>query len=174
MYQHFLHPINKNSSKGFTLIELVVTIALAGVLSVVVASIMSIALDSYNLFNAHATMCRESQDAVRVLSDKIGMAIPSNIAQHTNRQLRFDATNGENIHFQYNNGQKFFRYRIQGSSWRELIHNMTGFSFSYLKEDGSNWNNGDPVAEIKRVNVTFGLSYLGETQNYSASFTIRN
>ena len=132
MYLHFLHHIKKSYSKGFTLIELVVTIAVAGVLSVVIASIMTVGIDSYNLFNAHATMSRESQDAVRVMADKIGMAIPSTISQKTNRQFRFTATNGENVRFQFRNGTKEFRYRIAGSSWRELMHNMTNFSFFYL------------------------------------------
>ena len=174
MYQHSLHHIKSRNLKGFTLIELVVTIAVAGVLSVVIASIMSVAIDSYNLFNAHATMSRESQDAVRVMADKIGMAIPSTISQKTNRQFRFTATNGENVRFQFRNGTKEFRYRIAGSSWRELMHNMTNFRFFYLKDDGSTWLSGDLLTDIQRINVTFGLSFLGETQNYSASFTIRN
>ncbi len=174
MYQHSLRHIKKSNSKGFTLIELVVTISVAGVLSVVIASIMSVAIDSYNLFNAHATMSRESQDAVRVMSEKIGMAIPSTISEKTTQQFRFTCTNGQQIRFEFRTAENDFRYRLNSNSWRVMIHNLTGFTFSYLKDDGSAWLTGDPLDDIQRINLVFGLSYLGETQNYSASFTIRN
>jgi prepilin-type N-terminal cleavage/methylation domain-containing protein len=161
-------------SGGFTLMELAVTIAITGILTAVVAGILTITIDSYNLFNAHSTMSRESQDAFRIMSDKIGMAMPGTITTSTSRQFRFFATNGEEIRFQFRNGPKIFRYRIIGSPWRELIHNMTNFTFSYFKHDGTGWVVSDPVDEINRVTVSFGLSYLGETQNHSFNFTIRN
>lgn len=163
-----------NKSGGFTLMELTVTIAITGILTAVVAGIMTIGIDSYNLFNAHSTMARESQDAFRVMSDKISMAIPSTVTAHTARHFRFFTTNGEQIRLQFRNGPKIFRYRIIGSPWRELIHNMTSFSFSYFKHDGSAWNTSDPVDEINRVTVTFAMSVLGEAENYTYNFTIRN
>ena len=175
MLQHFLHHIRIKNSKGFTLIELVVTIAITGILSIVTAAIISIGVDSYNLFSTHATMARETQNTVKFLHDKISMALPSSISSATSSQFSFVTTSAEVIQIQYRSGDSDLRLKIDSNPWREILHNITSFSFSYAQSDNSSWNNPpDPVSEINRINVSYNLNLIGESENYAFNFTIRN
>lgn len=176
MLNHSLHHIRKINSRGFTLIELVVTIAVTGILSVVAAAIMSIGIDSYNLFTSHAIMQRESQNLIRLMNEHIPMCIPNSIAASNGNHFRFSTTRGQTIRFQHRNAHDLIRFRIIGSPWRTIVNNVTASSFSYQREDGTAWSGGagHPVEDIKRLTVNFSLSYLGETENYTANFTIRN
>lgn len=159
---------------GFTLIELVVSITIMGILSLVAAAIISIGIDSYNLFTSHSTMAREAQNTMRIMKEKIPMANPVTIMNATNRRFRFTTTSGQLVDFRFRNGHSDLRYNITGSQDREILHNITSFDFDYAKSDGSVWQSSDPVAEINRVMVNFSLSMLGESENYSFYFTIRN
>lgn len=174
MFQHFLHHIRIKNSKGFTLIELVVTIAITGILSIVAAAIISIGIDSYNLFSTHATMARETQNTVKFLHDKISMAIPSSISSSTSSQFSFVTTSAEVIQIQYRSGDSDLRLKINSNPWREILHNINSYSFSYAKSDDSSWSGSDPVSEINRINVSYNLNLFGESENYAFNFTIRN
>lgn len=174
MFQHYLHHIKMKNSKGITLIELVVTIAITGILTVVAAGIINIGVDSYNLFSTHATMARESQNTVKILHDKISMAIPNSITSSSSSQFDFVTTSAEVIQIEYRSGDSDLRYKINSNPWKEILHNITSYSFSYAKSDNSAWIVSDPVSEINRINVSYNLILLGESENYAFNFTIRN
>ncbi len=162
------------NGRGFTLIELVISITILGIISIVIVSILTVGVDSYNLFTSHSTMSRETQNLMRIMSDKIPMAIPGTIATATASGFIFNNTNGETIEFEYRSGQADLRYKLNSGSFREILNNITAFVFSYAKSDGTSWVITDPVDEIIRVNVNFNLSMLGEIETYSFNFTIRN
>ncbi len=160
--------------KGFTLIELVVSITIMGILSVVAAAVITIGIDSYNLFTAHSTMSRESQNTMRFMHDKISMANPGTISHSTSSRFSFVTTTGQNVDFEYNSGNSDITYNVTGSPEREILHNITSITFSYAKSDGTVWTSSDPVDEINRVTINYNITMLGESETYSFNFTIRN
>jgi len=163
-----------NKNNGFTLIELVVSITIMGILSVVAVAIINVGIDSYNLYTAKSTMGREAQNTMRYMHDTISMADPATISYSTSARFRFVTTSGDLVYFRYRSAYSDMVYITTGSSSRRILHNITAFTFTYAKSDGTAWVATDPVDEINRITVNYNLSMLGQSENYTYNFTIRN
>lgn len=162
---------NKN---GFTLIELVMTITIIGILSLVASGILHIGITSFIFVSTHSALTRKAQDAINILFENILNADPEGINRAQRNRFYFFNMNGEEIQFQYDRRRGYLRYRVVGqSNWREILNNISRneFSFFYFNIDGSSWNNKE---KLKRVGIKFTLSLAEENETYQAEIYIRN
>ena len=166
--------VKSKNKNGFTLIELVMTITIIGILSVVAGGIINIGANSFIFVTTHSVLTRGAQDAISILHEYILNANPSGINRANNNRFYYINMNGEEIQFQYRRRRGELRYRVVGqSNWRRILNNIprNEFSFSYFTSDGSSWNNND---ELKRVRIEFTLSLADENESYQTEIYIRN
>lgn len=166
--------VMKNNSKGFTLIELVISITIMSIITVMTASLISLGVESYTFYNSRLSMTRNAQDTMRIMLSKITMAVPSTITYANSGRLRFTTSDNELIDFNYNSSNNTLEYDNSDFTDRQILQYITSFSFAYGNSDGSDWSSGDPVSDIKRVYVSFDLTMQNENKSYDFTFFIRN
>ena len=159
---------------GFTIMELAISLSIFGILATIAAGIITIGVDSYNLFVTRTTMAREAQNTFRLMQEKIPLASPDKINRAKKRRFRFITEQGEDVDLQFVNNRSYFRYRIVGQQgWRVIMNNITnnGFKFNYQEADG---NNAANKKDIRRVIINFNQDVDGQSASYTYRFFIRN
>ena len=164
----------RRKCRGFTLIELVISITIMAILTVITAGMITLGTESYIFYHSRLSMTRYAQDTMRIMHSKISMAVPSTITNAASNRLQFSTSDNELIDFYFNSDNGTLEYDDQNFTDREILQNISSFSFSYAKSDGNDWFSGDPVNEIKRVYLDFNLEMQNEAKTYSFTFFIRN
>ena len=165
---------NNKNKNGFTLIELVITITIMGILSLVASGILIIGTDSFIFICTHSLSTREVQDAFNILHDNIINANSNSINTARNNRFYFINMNGDEVQFQYDRRNGYLRYRVVGQNdWHEILKNIqrNKFSFSYYTSNGSYWNNSEA---LKRVSIEVTLDLPDGNASYQKNIYIRN
>lgn len=163
--------INKN---GFTLIEMVIYIIVIGILTIIAGGIINLGMDNYLFISSNSILTRQAQDVMRFFHKKMVLANSNSISEATASRFRFNAVNGEEIQFIYNQGQGSVRYRIlKQTGWQDLLTGIPsgGFSFSFFSGDGSSWSK---TSEIRRVQINFTIELAEENATYQTEIYLRN
>jgi prepilin-type N-terminal cleavage/methylation domain-containing protein len=163
-----------NNIRGFTLVELAITITVISILSAICGGIIILGINNYLFISAHSLMTRESQNTMKLLHNEIEKAIPDQIISAQETMFSFINTDGNLIEFDYDMMSGVLRYRMDGLGiWQIVLNNIqsNGFSFSYYKNDGTAWS---VFSEIRRVNINFNLTLAGENESYESEIFIRN
>jgi len=165
------NPINKN---GFTLIEMVISFTIIGILSAVASSILVIGINGFIFMSSHAVLTREVQNSFNILHDNILNATPDGVNTAKSDRFYFVNKDGDEAQFQYDKNNGFLRYRIVGkNNWHEILNNIqkNKFTFTYYTADGSSWNNSEI---LKRVRIEFTVNLNDGNKSFETEIFIRN
>ena len=144
--------------KGFTLIELVLTITILGVLSMVIAPNMFNAIKGYDLVGTRRLVLAEGRAGVERMAKEIRL-IPG-AAQIT-------SVAAQNFQFQYPTGTSI-AYTLSGTNLLRnsniLIGNINALTFTYYDESGTSTLT---AANVRSVGILFTIDSPGAIANYT-------
>lgn len=104
----------KKSEKGFTLIEMVMTIVITGILAYIFLNFFSLGTDSYNLIEKQSDLIQEGRIFLQRIVREIQQAGPLDITSATEITFTYD-DNSDGINETY-------RYFLSGNSLHQTIN----------------------------------------------------
>lgn len=168
--------IDKKNSKGFTLIEIVITIVIVGIISGIAAVIIAQGVRSYSDEQDRSDMRYRAGLALERMSREIRMirsASAADIPIMTGSILRYTDINGAAMGFRLNAGA-IERTEDNGATWNPLATNITapgGNLFTYLDSAGSVTGS---QASLWFVQIEFTATQGAETETFRSSVHPRN
>ncbi len=142
----------RRTKKGFTLVELVLVIALIALVAGIIAPIMVGGLRSYVMISSQKAALAQVRLAMARMSAEIRL-IPDtgSIDTWNASELRFDLPDENNI-----------RYRVQNNDLQrsntDIAANVSNLNFTYLNSSG---NPAGAKADIYRIGVEMTLDAAG-------------
>ncbi len=162
------------TSKGFTLMELVVSIAVLGILSIVSYGVITLNANTFKTVQDNTVKRWNARQVSQMLEKDIQMIDPDLLtglpgSNAPTNHLFFTNDDGDLVQYLYNGSQL---KRKQGSgSWSVILDNVDTNPFRFLDE---NSNPTHSKADIRYVEVT--LSQTIDSKNYTIKKTyyVRN
>lgn len=142
--------------KGFTLVEIVLTITMIAILFTVTSLVLSQGLDSYSHISKRAATLQEARYALERMSRelvRVGDENNTNIQNIQNDQITFVDSGGNTANFNFSN-QTLWR----GSD--RLLDNVTAVTFTGFRDNGNTTNSGQ---QTRRVRIELTALPQGET-----------
>lgn len=164
-----------SSQKGFSLFEMVVAIAIIGVLSFVTYGVIALNANTYNMVHSNTTLRWDVRKAMQLIRRDVQMMDPQTItaingAGNTDNQLHFDTVNGDDIHYQ-RQGTGILRRRVNAGTWLELTDNIDFKPFQYLDVNLASTSNQNNVAFVQ---VNLSRTVNGQNFTLTERFYVRN
>lgn len=164
----------RKRQQGFSLFEMVIAIAIIGVLSFVTYGVIALNANTYNMVHANTTLRWDMRKAMQLIQADVQMMDVSTIqsmngAGKTSNQLRFSTMDGDNIRYQWQ-GTKL-RRRVNGGAWLELTDALEKKPFRYLDVDLNPTNNQNNVAFVQ---VNLNRTVHGQNFTLTERFYVRN
>lgn len=130
--------IRNPKSKGFTLIEIVITIVLVSIIAGIAAMIIVQGVRVYSSeqsrsdahYQARVTVERMARE-IRLIRSQTAGDVPTMSAA----DMSFTDINNNQVWFQLNAGT-VRRSSDNGATWQTLANGVTALNFSYLQQDG--------------------------------------
>ena len=153
--------VSQNSNQkphGFTLIELVLSLALVGVLGAVITYGLPAAVQSYDLIWARRAVLTESRSGMARMTKEIRL-IPSSsqIISIGAANFQFEYPAATTITYSLSGGNLFRNSDI-------LIKNISTLTFSYYDETGSTTST---PANVREIGIAFTADSPGNISSYS-------
>jgi prepilin-type N-terminal cleavage/methylation domain-containing protein len=126
------------NSKGFTLIEIVITIVLISILSGVAALIILQGVRSYSAEGSRSNMHYQARLAVERMAREIRLVRSQTAADITTMNptlIRYTDISGKQMGFRLNAGN-IERTQDNAATWETLATGVTALAFTYLRQDG--------------------------------------
>ncbi len=151
--------MNRKKSRGFTLIEMMITVAIVGIIAMMVPTILTNVTQFFRLSSARLETQRAARDTLSQINQALRQAQASTIviSQETGQppisSISFTTIDGRSLKYYQNN--KSLNYVVSGST-KTLSDGLRYIAFSYPRTDDSN---------ILSVSVTFEKdTYHGGTK----------
>lgn len=123
-------------TNGFTLIEIVITIALVGILAGIAALILVQGITSYSVEEARVDVHYQARLAMERMAREIRqIRSTADITAMTNTSLRFTDVNGASVGFTWTGPTTLSRWNGVGTN--VLAPNITAFNFNYYQQNGA-------------------------------------
>ena len=143
--------------RGFSLLELIATLAIAGILAVALTTIVVTAMDGYVFSRVSADVSQKGQLALA----RMRMELLNATAVSTATADRIAFTNPDGSYELERTGTivTLRRTSAPAVAAKTLVDSMPAIYgadqlFAYQKEDGSAWNTGDDIAELFGIDIT--------------------
>ena len=121
---------------GFTLVEIVITIVLVGILAGIAAMIILQGIRSYSDEQARSNVHYQARLAMERMAREIRqIRSTADIPTMAGTTLRYVDVNGVQTGFQLT-GTDIERTEDNGSTWQILATGTTAFNFNYFRQDG--------------------------------------
>lgn len=146
--------------KGFTLVELILSIALIGILFAFGGVILTQGLDSYAHISERQVNLQQSRYAMDRMVKELaiaGAAPATRIQMLTPTKIDFIDDQGNSAYFDLNN--QILR-RGTGTGNNTLAENVTSLTFTGLDQNGNNVTN---PSQIRRVRIQLSTLPSGQT-----------
>lgn len=153
-------PVDK---KGFTIIELVITMVLIGIIAYIVATALSTGIKGYFITDYR----KEALDQARIAMERMTREIRNlrdsdDVATGTSSTFSFTDISGANINFTWSSPN----ITRNGTT---LATNITSFSFSYSRADGTpsatfvDSDPDNPATDTKRIRINITATINNES-----------
>jgi type II secretory pathway pseudopilin PulG len=153
---------------GFTLIELLMYVSLAGFLFMGAFYVFVKSTDIYTGVLRTSMIVQNARKASEILEhESKNVRDKNSILIATSTEFKFTNTTNAVVDFVYSAQQLTNNGTV-------LAGNITGFTFSYQKWDGTTWTSASPTTQIAIIKVNFTMAYLGYTFTKDHSFVLRN
>jgi prepilin-type N-terminal cleavage/methylation domain-containing protein len=131
-------------SKGFTLIEIIITIVLIGVLSTIAAVIILQGIRAYSEERTRSDVHYQARIAMERMAREIRLirSQGADITSMINDNLRFIDVSGATVGFRYDNAAGTIS-RWNGATEDVLARGVTAFTFNYYKVDNTAASSAD-------------------------------
>ncbi len=157
------------SQKGMTLVELVMVIALTGMLAGFVANILYYEINAYEIVTSRGQAGKNGRFALQLMSREIRQVVSADsIFQASADSLRFADINGLTINYKHTS-PKLFR------NGDPLADNVTAFQMTYLNDNGTQLSH--PIADlttIRTISLELTTTFGSQSVQTQISVTPRN
>jgi len=173
---------NTLDRKGITLIELVMTMVLMGIVALVVANALSTGVTAFFTTDNR----KESLDQGRIALDRMAKEIRNlrdsdDVNASSATQFCFTDTEGVQINYSYA-GTNLRRAtgNCTAGSGATLSANITSFSFDYIRADGTvdasfvDTDPDNPATDTKKIRITLTSTASGESVSLETEVWPRN
>jgi type IV pilus assembly protein PilW len=178
-----MKPLHKDKSKGFTMVEMLVSMGIAMVVLAAVTSTFMAQTKFYNAQEQVNEMQQNARAAIDLMSREIKMAgyDPTGLAITTSNGIPYDAsqlqlladldddtfTTGTNENISYSYDASNLRIqRTTGGTTTTLAENISGFTFVYLDASG---NSTTTTANVRQIQITITARTSKPDPNYTAN-----
>lgn len=147
--------MKKKHPRGFTIIELVLTIILVGIISGVTAKILMSGIDTYSLITSRKDAFQNARVSMDRMVSEATLLRSSDIISIGNEQLRFYDRSGYSTSFKRasKNGLPVI------NRGNDFLGGLLGIlDFDYLKADGTGTST---ISQIKKINIEISIDTLG-------------
>lgn len=182
----------KKKNQGYTLVELIVTIAILALVGIGIGTIVSHALKTYRVSNAEVNLQQESQLAGNQLMNLVidandGVSMESgklNIYNYNDAEdvrsktvIAYNDANGTLTYTRYDaEGTEGGWLPVEGETGECLAEYVTGFSVVLLDEMGTRLittgDHGDSKVRQVKMHILYELD--GESYDFDQTVTLRN
>lgn len=149
---------------GFTLIELVITIVIAGIISVVIGRIL---FQSYQTFQTAEDISETDLQGLlainRIADDIHTIRSSAAISTIQSNQFVFTDVNGNSVQYQVSSGSLLRNSQALASS-------VASFNMSYYNKDGS--TTASPQA-VRFITIALSFTHRNLTQSFSTGVATR-
>lgn len=148
-------------NRGFTLIELILTIVVIAIIGGIVGGILYTTVNAYSLISSRKDSVTEVARSLERMYQEIELlASTDNIVIFRSNEFQFHLDAETNIHY-YLTATNLLRNSDQMLSAAVLASNVSGLQFTYLDEDGVDVG-AQPVPDnIRRIIIELGITATG-------------
>lgn len=162
------HKNISNNESGFTLIELLTYLSVAGVLFLGVYYVFLKSTDIYARVLRSSAVIQNAHTASEMLEREAkNIKDKNSILIATSTQFKFTNTSNTVIDLVYSQQQLKKNTVV-------FAGNITSFSFTYYKWDGTVWTSVSPTSQIARIRSAFTMTYQGYSFSKDYSIFLRN
>lgn len=149
----------KINIKGFTLVEIILTIVIVGIIAGVTAKILMSGLDTYSFVVNRKDITQQARVSMDRMVSELMLIDTSDINLMQNTIFAFDDRDGTPTSFGLTTYQgEPILVRGDGYNMRPLAHSVGFIDFDYLKPDGSSTT---VVGDVRRINIELSLDAYG-------------
>lgn len=157
-----------SSESGFTLIELLTYVSLAGVIFVGAYYVFLKSTDIYVSVLRTSTVVQNTHTASEIIEhESKNVRNKNSIIIATSTQFKFTNTSNSVIDFVFS-GQQLTKNTVVFGA------NLTSFSFSYYKWDGTVWTSASSTSQIAKIRYIFTMAYQGYSFSKDNYILLRN
>lgn len=146
--------INKNKW-GFTLIEMLLTIVIIGIMAGVAAKILLSGLDTYSFVVSRKDATQNARIAMDRIASEVLLLEEGDITFIANNRISFEDENGLSTSFQ----TQVSGNQTNITRGNDFLAGPLGFlDFDYLRADGAD---AAMISEIKKINIELSIDSQG-------------
>lgn len=166
--------LNIKDQRGFTLIELVTTIVILGILSLFSYGIIVLNARTFNDIKNNTVDNWDLRRAMQLLKNDVQKIRPENLIMpkgnnFSSAQLQFKSMEGNVIAYRKNADS--FQRRVDKDAWITLLNGLKKPPFSYLNLHSTPTNNKNEVVFIQ---ASFRIEKEGRVIKLDDKFYVRN
>ncbi len=160
---------------GFTLIELVVSIVILGILSLVGYGIIALNASTFNMVNTNTIQRWDVRKAMQELKHDCQMIDPNRLVAvggggNKTDLLTFVTLENNTIRYK-RNSSGILQKKINSGSWRNLVEHLTTAPFRFLN---TNMAPTSVISEITFIEVDLQRTVDSKTFTLTEQFYVRN
>jgi prepilin-type N-terminal cleavage/methylation domain-containing protein len=164
--------------RGFTLIELIITMAVIGIIAGVGAPMLVLLFDSFQYSLYGKDLTERGEVALRRMDREIRrLRNSTSVLTANSTTYQFVDVDGSTIQYQYDAANDEIE-RTAGANTDVLSANVTSFTLTYLGDDRATTIATPTVnpnaTDIKFVRIDMTLSERGNTFNYRLDIKLQN
>ncbi len=148
------------AEKGFTLLEMVITVVLVGILAVFIANLLVYEVDIFRYITIRSGSLQDSRFVMQKMARELRQIIHyDSILIASEDSIRFYDSSNNMIFYQYSNN-----YLLQNGDL--LLNNLNDLQFTYF--DNSGVQLATPVADmldIRSIAISMSVIVLGKNVN---------